>query len=469
MSMKDRTEGSPLSALGMDIDVKTADRRQSVFKYPDASSEMGTTERNLLEQILAPENLNAAWHRVRRNKGKPGVDGITIDAFPAILREHLESFRAAVFAGTYRPLPVRRVSIPKPDGTERPLGVPTVLDRLIQQAISRVLTPIFDPGFSENSHGFRPGRSAHQAVRQVQEAWREKRRHAVDCDLKSFFDTVNHDRLMDGLRVKVKDARVLGLIRRFLTAGVVMPDGRREATPQGVPQGGPLSPLLANIVLDPLDKELESRGHRFARYADDFVVLVKSPRAAQRVMDSLIHYVEGRLKLVVNRTKCRTTPLKECSFLGFTFTARGKVVWTEKARLRFKLRLKAITSRKRGVAVEQVIRELRAYVIGWLGYFGISHTYKELLALEVWMRRRVRLFYWKQWKQPRTRRRNLIKLGADPAKVKLATRSRKGYWRMSHNSIVQAALTNAYLHGQGVPDMRAKWIAMHYGNDGVPA
>lgn len=236
-----------------------------------------------------------------------------------------------------------------------------------------------------------------------------------------------------------------------------------------MPQGGPLSALLATIVLDPLDKELEKRGHRFARYADDFIIMVKSARAAQRVMAGLVRYVEGRLKLAVNPAKCKTALLKECSFLSFKITARGNVVWTEKARPRFKQRLKAITSRKRGVSVDKVIGELRRYVIGWLGYFGISNTYKELLALEDWMRRGVRLYYWKQWKQPRTRRRNLIKLGANPKQVKLATRSRKGYWRMSSNSIVQAALNNAYLHEQGVPDMRAKWIAMHYGDDGVPS
>ena len=469
MSTKDRTERSPLTATGMDADATTADQRKSESKRPDAEAATGTAERNLLEQIVAPENLNAAWHRVRRNQGAPGVDGITIAAFPAFLREHAESLRRAVLAGAYRPLPVRRTYIPKPDGTERPLGVPTVLDRLIQQAVAQVLSPLFDPGFSESSHGFRPGRNAHQAVRSVQEAWREKRRHAVDCDLKSFFDTVNHDRLMGGLRQKVKDRRVLALIRRYLTAGVVLPDGRWEATPQGVPQGGPLSPLLANIVLDPLDKELEKRGLRFARYADDFIIMVKSPRAAQRVVASLTRYVEGRLQLVVNRAKTKTAPLKECSFLGFQISPRGQVVWTEQSRLRFKQRLKVITSRKRGVAVDKVIGELRRYVIGWLGYFGISHTYKELLALDDWMRRRVRLYYWKQWKQPRTRRRHLIKLGANPKQVHLATRSRKGYWRMSSNSIVQAALTNAWLHEQGVPDMRAKWIAMHYGNDGVPA
>lgn len=469
MSTKGRTERNLLSANGMDSDANTADRRKPLSKSPCAESAKETAERTLMEQILAPENLNAAWQRVRRNQGAPGVDGITIKAFPAILRNQSERLRQALFAGSYRPMPVRRTYIPKPDGTERPLGVPTVLDRLIQQAIAQVLGPLFDSGFSENSHGFRPGRNAHQAVRKVQEAWQDRRSHAVDCDLKSFFDTVNHDRLMDCLRQKVKDARVLALIRRYLNAGVVMPDGRWEATPQGVPQGGPLSPLLANIVLDPLDKELEKRGHRFARYADDFIILVKSARAAQRVMASLVRYVEGRLKLVVNQAKCKTAPLTECSFLSFSITKRGRIVWTEKACLRFKQRLKAITSRKRGVSVDKVIGELRRYVIGWLGYFGISNTYKELLALDDWMRRRVRLYYWKQWKQPRTRRRNLIKLGINPRKVKLASRSRKGYWRMSSNSIVQAALTNAYLHSQGVPDMRAKWIAMHYGNDGVPA
>ncbi len=469
MSTKDRTERSPRTVSGMVADDNTADRRKSESKRPEAESAKGTAERDLMEQIVAPENLNAAWKRVRRNKGAPGVDGITVEAFPAFLREQTESLRKALLEGSYRPMPVRRTFVPKPDGTERPLGVPTVLDRLVQQAMAQVLGPLFDPGFSENSHGFRPGRSAHQAVRKVQEAWKARRRHAVDCDLKSFFDTVNHDRLMEGLRQKVKDRRVLALIRRYLNAGVVMPDGRLEATPQGVPQGGPLSPLLANIVLDPLDKELEKRGHLFARYADDFVILVKSARAARRVMASLHRFVEGRLKLVVNRTKSKTAPLEECPFLGFRLTTRGRIVWTEKSRQRFKDRLKAITSRKRGVAVDKMIGELRRYVIGWLGYFGISNTYKEVLTLEDWMRRRVRLYYWKQWKQPRTRRRNLIKLGANPKEVKLATRSRKGYWRMSSNSILQAALTNAWLHEQGVPEMRKKWIAMHYGSDGAPA
>jgi RNA-directed DNA polymerase len=248
-----------------------------------------------------------------------------------------------------------------------------------------------------------------------------------------------------------------------LTAGVVMPDGTVERTPQGVPQGGPLSPLLANIVLDPLDQELTRRGHSFARYADDFLVMVKSARAAERVRESITRFVEDKLKLVVNRAKSKSAPVRQCAFLGFQIGARGKVVWTEKAQLRFKRRIREITSRKRGVAVSQVLIELRRYVIGWLNYFGISHTYKVLLELEEWMRRRVRLYYWKQWKQPRTRRRQLIALGIGREEVKMASRSRKGYWRMSSNSLVQRALNNQWLRKQGVPDMRIQWIKLHYG------
>lgn len=420
-------------------------------------------EETMMDQMLAPENLSQAWKRVRSNNGAPGIDGMSVEAFPAFCRNHWPRIRSAIKEGTYRPAPVRRVLIPKPDGTQRPLGVPTVLDRVIQQAMAQVLGPLFEADFSEHSYGFREGRNAHQAVRQVEYGWEEGRRHAVDCDLKSFFDTVNHDRLMTVLRGKIKDGKVLGLLRAYLQAGVRLPDGTTEATPLGVPQGGPLSPLLANIVLTPLDKELEARGHMFARYADDFVVMVKSAKAAKRVMESLTRYVEGKLKLVVNREKSKTGPLKTCAFLGFQIGARGKAVWTAKALSRFKERVREITRRNRGHRVEDVINELRLYVTGWLNYFGISHSYKVVVEFAEWVRRRVRLYYWKQWKQPRTRRRNLIKLGADPKEVKLATRSRKGYWRMSSNRIVQQALTNQWLEEQGVPNMRTLWIKRHYG------
>jgi RNA-directed DNA polymerase len=417
----------------------------------------------MMEQVLATENLREAWRRVKANAGAPGIDGMTVEAFPAFSRKHWPRISAALMAGTYRPAPVRRVFIPKPDGTERPLGVPTVLDRVIQQALAQVLNPRFEGGFSQSSYGFREGRNAHQAVRQVEACWKEGRRHAVDCDLKSFFDTVNHERLMGQLREKIHDRRVLGLIRRYLEAGVVLPDGTREPTTQGVPQGGPLSPLLANITLDPLDKELEKRGHRFARYADDFLVMVKSAKAAERVMASLTRFVEGRLKLVVNQAKSKAAPLKQCSFLGFQIGTNGKVVWTAKAYARFKRRVKEITRRNRGHNVQDVIDELRRYVTGWLNYFGISHTYTGVLELDAWVRRRVRLYYWKQWKQPRTRRRHLLALGIHRDEVHMATRSRRGYWQMSTNSLVQRALTNRWLHEQGVPDIRAQWITLHYG------
>ena len=419
----------------------------------------------MMEHVLASENLHAAWRRVKANAGAPGIDEMTVEAFPVFCREHWPRIRSALMAGTYRPAPVRRVFIPKPDGSQRPLGVPTVLDRVIQQALAQVLMPLFESEFSTHSYGFREGRNAHQAVRDVEAGWQEGRRHAVDCDLKSFFNTVNHDRLMGQLREKIRDRKVLGLIRRYLTAGVVLPDGTREATPKGVPQGGPLSPLLANITLDPLDKELERRGHRFVRYADDFLIMVKSAAAARRVMSSLTRFVEGRLKLVVNRAKSQTAPLRQCAFLGFQIGARGRAVWTTKAHARFKQRVREITRRNRGHRVQDVIDELRRYVTGWLNYFGISHTYTALLALDEWVRRRVRLYYWKQWKRPRTRRRHLLALGIDPAQVHMATRSRKGYWRMSANSIVQRALTNRWLHEQGVPDMRTSWIALHYGSN----
>ena len=436
----------------------------------------------MMESILERENLLRAWQRVKSNAGAPGIDGMTVEGFPAFCREHWPRIRSALMEGTYRPAPVRRVFIPKPAGSQRPLGVPPVLDRVIQQALAQVLTPLFEDGFSPHSYGFREGRSAHQAVRHVEACWKEGRRHAVDCDLKSFFDTVNHDRLMGQLRDKIHDRRVLGLIRRYLQAGVVLPDGTREATPQGVPQGGPLSPLLANITLDPLDSrseaettallgcpkggeainELERRGHRFARYADDFLVMVKSAKAAERVMASLTRFVEGRLKLVVNRAKSKSAPLKQCAFLGFQIGARGKAVWTAKAHARFKRRVREITRRNRGHRAQDVIDELRRYVVGWLNYFGPSDTYSQVVELAEWVRRRVRLYYWKQWKQPRTRRRHLLALGIPREEVHMATRSRKGYWRMSANSIVQRALTNRWLHEQGVPDMRKSWIVLHY-------
>ena len=432
-----------------------------------AAEKQGTVTEGLLEHILEPRNLLQAWKRVKANGGAPGRDGMTIRAFPDFARQQWPRILQSLQSGTYRPAPVLRVFIPKPNGDLRPLGIPTVLDRVIQQAIAQVLTPLFDPHFSTHSYGFRLGKRAHQAVRTVEAAAQQGYVHAVDCDLKSFFDTVNHDRLLALLARTVKDGRVLNLIGRYLRAGVQLPEGNREATVQGVPQGGPLSPLLANIMLDPLDKELEKRGLRFARYADDFLILMKSARAAQRVMSSIIRFVEGRLQLTVNRLKSQAAPLKRCTFLGFAFR-RKQVVWSDKALLRFKERVREITSRRRGIDMPSRIRELRRYLVGWMNYFGISHTYRVVLELDQWIRRRVRLCFWKTWKRPGTRRRHLLSMGIGLNEVHLASRSRRGYWWMSGNGLVQRAMDNPWLEEQGVPNLRQQWIELHYGGQPAP-
>ena len=351
--------------------------------------------------------------------------------------------------------------IPKATGGQRPLGIPIVLDRVIQQAIAQAIGPLFEPHFSAHSYGFRPGRSARMALAEMEDAHREGLRFAVDCDLESFFDTVNHGLLMDRLAQRVADRRVLRLISRCLHAGVILPDGSREPTPCGVPQGGPLSPLLANIMLDDLDEELEARGLRFARYADDFLVFVRSRSAAQRVLRTVARFIESRLALIINWTKSKAARLRECTFLGFRMH-RGKLQWTDAAVQTFKQRVRDITDRHNGQSMRSRLLALRRYVTGWLNYFGHSHSYAQLLQLDQWLRRRVRMCYWKDWKRPRTRRRHLLALGISTDEVKLATRSRKGYWRMAANSIVQRALTKQWLWDQGVPNMRQQWIDLHY-------
>ena len=421
----------------------------------------GEAQVNLLEQILSRENMLAAWKRVKANKGAAGMDGMSIDAFPEFARHHWERIRSALEKGTYRPAAVLRVMIPKATGGQRPLGIPTVLDRVIQQAIAQVIGPLFDPHFSTHSYGFRPQRSARMALEEMEQAHGDRLRFAADCDLKSFFDTVNHGLLMNRLLRKVHDKRVLRLISRYLNAGVILPDGKREPTPCGVPQGGPLSPLLANVMLDDLDKELERRELRFARYADDFLIFVRSRSAAQRVLRSVGQFIEGKLALIINRTKSKAARLGECTFLGFTMS-RGKLKWTDAAVYRFKERVREITNRSNGKSMRQRIPVLRRYVTGWLNYYGHSRSYTQLLELDQWLRRRVRLCYWKQWKRPRTRRRHLMALGISKDDVKLASRSRKGYWRMPGNSIVQRALTKQWLWDQGVPHMRQQWVDLHY-------
>jgi RNA-directed DNA polymerase len=402
-----------------------------------------------------------AWKRVKANKGKPGMDNMSIVEFPEFARQHWERIRSALEQGTYRPAAVLRVMIPKATGGQRPLGIPTVLDRVIQQAIAQVIGPLFEPTFSTHSYGFRPQRSARMALAEMEQAHRDGLRFAADCDLKSFFDTVNHGLLMNRLARRVHDPRVQRLISRYLHAGVILADGSREPTACGVPQGGPLSPLLANIMLDDLDKELEARGLRFVRYADDFLIFVRSRSAAQRVLRTVSRFIEGHLALIINRAKSKAARLRECTFLGFSMH-QGKLRWTKAAVQTFRQHVREITDRHNGKSMRQRLEALRLYVVGWLNYFGHSRSYTELLELDQWLRRRVRLCYWKDWKRPRTRRRHLLALGIPKDEVKLASRSSKGYWRMAGNSIVQRALTKQWLWDHGVPNMRQQWIGLHY-------
>lgn len=426
----------------------------------------------LFEQTLEPENLKAAWKRVKANKGAPGIDEMTIEDFPQFFCKHGETIKGKLLAGTYRPSPVKRVEIPKPDKTKRRLGIPTVLDRVIQQAIKQILTPIFDPDFSDRSHGYRPAHSAAGAIEQwhqQSQSHRKGRRecYVVDCDLKAFFDTVDHGELMTRLRRKIDDERLLDLIYHYLKAGVIELDGTRNKSPLGVPQGGPLSPLLANILLDDLDKELTTRGHSFVRYADDFVIQCGSLRAGNRILASISCYLRDQLKLIVNTAKSQVVKISQASFLGFT-VQKHKVRWSPKAKRKFKTSVRTITRRTRGVSATKVISDLNHYVRGAINYYMPGLNFAEARELDQWLRRRMRLYYWKQWKRPRTRRRNLLRLGIGRDEVHRASRARKGPWRMSQNSIVTRAMTNQWLADQGVPSIEKQWISIRYPNGPKP-
>ena len=415
---------------------------------------------DLLERIVARENMLLAWKRVKANKGAAGMDGMSVDGFAAYAREHWSAIREALLAGTYQPRSVLRVEIPKNGGGMRPLGIPTVLDRLIQQAIAQVLGPIFDPGFSEHSFGFRPGRSAHGAVRRVQEYVRQGYRVAVDMDLSKFFDTVNHDALMQRVARKVRDKRVLKLIGAYLRAGVMV-KGRLEKTRKGVPQGGPLSPLLANIMLDDLDRELEKRGHHFARYADDFIIVVKSRRAAERVMESVKLYLERRLKLHVNAAKSGIAEAGKTDFLGFTFKA-GQIRWSDKAFSEFRRRVKRLTGRSWFVSMQYRMKKIAEYVRGWMNYYGISKFYRPIPEFDHWLRRRVRMCYWKQWRLCRTKVGNLVRLGTDLKMAISVGLSRKGPWHLSRTLATQSGMTNEWLKNQGLVSVKDLWVNIHF-------
>lgn len=422
--------------------------------------EQPNPDEHLLERIFSRENLITAWKRVKANKGAPGIDGMTIEAFPAFARARWEQIRESLMAGTYKPSPVRRVEIPKPTGGTRPLGIPTVLDRLIQQAIAQVLGPIFEPTFSASSFGFRPGRSGHDALYRLRGFIRKGYRTAVDMDLSKFFDSVQGDVLMHRLARKVRDKRVLRLIGKYLRAGVVV-KGRLQATPIGVPQGGPLSPLLSNVVLDDLDKELEKRGHRFARYADDFIILVKSQRAGERVSQSVQRFLERSLKLKINQEKSRVVPTNEATFLGFTF--RGtKICWSDKAFREFKRRVKLLTGRSWFVSMDYRLNKLAQYLRGWMNYFGISEYYRPIPEIDHWLRRRLRMCYWKQWRRTRTKVRELLKLGTSLNAAIPVALSRKGPWHLARTLATQSGMTNQWLKQQGLLSVKELWVNIHY-------
>jgi RNA-directed DNA polymerase len=415
---------------------------------------------NLMKRVLSPANLHAAWKHVHRNKGASGVDGITIEDYPLWAKQHWAATRRALEGGYYIPQAVRRVEILKPTGGVRLLGVPTVNDRVIQQAIAQVLNPLIDPTFSEASHGFRPGRNAHGAVRQIKGFIEEGYRVAVDVDLSTFFDRVNHDILMNRLSRFIADKGLLKLIGRYLRAGVLI-EGKLCPTPEGVPQGGPLSPLLANVLLDDLDKRLESCQLRFARYADDFTICVKSSSAGHRVMAWVSRFLSTKLKLVVNEAKSRVVKTNDLHFLGFTFKGK-KVRWSEQALKDFKHRVRQLTKRSWGISMQRRLRELRLYIQGWVNYFGLSEYYRPLPGLDEWIRRRLRMCYLKQWCKPRTRIRNLIKLGTRSRTAVSLGLSSKGPYRLARTLATQSGMTNKWLEQQGLVSVRERWIAFHY-------
>lgn len=418
---------------------------------------------NLLEKILSRNNLNQAYLQVVRNKGAAGVDGMTYDQLLPHLKEYREELLTKLHNGTYRPQPVLRVEIPKPDSGVRKLGIPTVIDRMIQQAINQVLQPIFDPTFSDNSFGFRPKRSAHQAIIQAKSYYEQGYKYVVDMDMKAYFDTVNHDKLMYYIEGKVQDKRVLRLIRQYLKSGIMI-NGLFQASEEGTPQGGNLSPLLSNIYLNEFDKLLTARGHKFVRYADDCNIYVKSKRAGYRVMESSINFLEGELKLTVNREKSAVgSPLKR-KFLGFCLLATKngvKIRPHQKAKSIVKQKLKKITKRNRGKSLEVLFKQIKQLMTGWINYYGISEMKSFMNDLNGWLKRRMRQYIWKQWKNPRTKRKNLIQLGIEEQKAYEWSNTRKGYWRISASYILHRSLTDEKLAQLGYMDISVKYQFVH--------
>jgi len=420
---------------------------------------------DLLERILDRNNLNRAYKQVRANHGAPGIDGMTVEDALPWLREHREELLESIRQGKYRPQPVRRKVIPKPDGGERKLGIPTVVDRIIQQAIAQQLVPIYEPLFSDGSYGYRPKRSAQMAIQKVKEYAEQGYTQAVLIDLSKYFDTLNHDLLMNMVREQVHDKRVVELIKRFLKSGI-MENGLYIKTQEGSPQGGPLSPLLANIYLDKFDKEMERRGVPVVRYADDIVMLAKSPRAAERLLESSRRYLEGKLKLKMNLEKSRVVSVyakRNFKFLGFALGKGRNGIFIRvhaKSLKKAKQKLKELTSRSQGRNVRTVMYKVKVYARGWLGYFGIASMKNTLKSWDEWLRRRFRMYIWKQWKVPKARIRNLIKLGISRYYAHKWGYV-KAYWRVAGSPVLTSSITNERLAQAGYFSLSDRYESLH--------
>ena len=409
-------------------------------------------EGGMLEEILSPMNLNQAYKRVKKNKGAGGVDGMNVEDLLQYLKDNGDEIRQTIKDGKYRPQPVRRVEIPKENGKKRKLGIPTAVDRVIQQAIAQVLTPIYEPQFSDSSYGFRPGRSTHDAIRACQKNIRDGYKYVVDMDLEKFFDTVNQSKLIEILSRSIKDGRVISLIHKYLRAGVIT-CGRFEETELGVPQGGPLSPLCGNILLNELDWELERRGHRFVRYADDMLIFCKSKRAAERTLENLIPFIERKLFLKVNREKTAVAYVGKVKFLGYAFYInKNKDVGLRvhpKSVAKMKAKIREITSRSNGMGYEQRKVKLKQFITGWVNYFKLADMKNLLKTTDQWLRRRIRMVIWKQWKRVRTRYAMLRKLGIVNWVAREGANIRKGYWRCACNPIIAKAISAEKLKKAG--------------------
>lgn len=437
--------------------------KQGVYSDLSAMSNLKVKSKfnteNLLEKIVDKRNFFEAYKKVVANKGGHGIDGMRVDELLPYLQEHYETLKASLISGKYKPQPVRREEIPKPNGGIRLLGIPTVVDRLIQQAINQVINPIFDRGFSNSSYGFRPKRSAHMALKQARRHINEGYRYVVDMDLEKFFDNVNHDLLMSLVSRKIEDKRVLKLIRKYLNSGIML-KGMLVKSKEGTPQGGPLSPLLSNILLDELDKELERRGHRFCRYADDCNIYVKSMRAGERVLRSITKFLEQKLKLKVNAEKSAVSSPTKRKFLGYSFYyGKGGIKFRvhDKSYERLKDKIRMITNRNASMNFDYRIKKLNEIIVGWVNYFKLADMKRKLEDLDQWIRRRLRACVWKTWKKIKTRAQNLIKLGVPRDKAWEFANTRKGYWRISGSPILNKTITNQRLINHGFKSVSSQY------------